>query len=143
MNERADLLKAKIACKETGIEVRRTVCSVCSTGCSVDAYVKDGRVIKVEGTKDRKFGNGNLCARGYANRNYIYRSDRIKTPLRRVGERGKGEFEPITWEQAYSEIANRLNVYKRDFGADSVAFFPATVNGTALFCIGLLIHSAH
>lgn len=49
--------------------------------------------------------------------------DRILTPLKRVGERGEGQFEPITWEQAYDEIASRLNGIKAEYGADAVAFF--------------------
>jgi anaerobic selenocysteine-containing dehydrogenase len=56
-------------------------------------------------------------------REYVYREDRIKTPLRRTGPRGSGEFEPITWDEAYKEIAKHLNSYKKEFGADSVVFY--------------------
>ena len=49
------LLKAKIPCPETGIEVKHTICDICSPTChcGVDAYVKDGKIIKVEGTRER------------------------------------------------------------------------------------------
>lgn len=123
MSNQNKLLKAKIAHEKTGIEIKHTICDICSSGCGVNAYVKDGKVIKVEATEGHPSGNNHLCTRGLANRDYIYREDRIQTPLKRVGKRGEGKFEAITWEQAYAEIAEKLNGYKKDFGADSVAFY--------------------
>ena len=114
MDNMEALLKAKIPCPETGIEVKRTICDICCpcTHCGIDAYVKDGVVIKVEGTKEHPRNKGKICTKGHASRQYIYRSDRLRTPLRRVGERGEGKFEPITWDEAYAEIARRLNAVK-------------------------------
>ena len=125
MDNMEALLKAKIPCPETGIEVKRTICDICCpcTHCGIDAYVKDGVVIKVEGTKEHPRNKGKICTKGHASRQYIYRSDRLRTPLRRVGERGEGKFEPITWDEAYAEIARRLNAVKETLGPDSVAFF--------------------
>lgn len=87
MPTKEELLKAKIPCPETGITVRRTFCDICSPGahCGVDAYVKDGEIIKIEGTKDHPLNQGLLCTKGASNRQYIYREDRIKTPLKRTG----------------------------------------------------------
>ena len=78
MTELERLQEAKIPCKETGIEVKHTFCSVCEPlfHCGIDAYVKDGRVVKIEGTPDYPVSNGNLCPKGHANRQYIYRADR-------------------------------------------------------------------
>lgn len=120
-----ELNNAKIACNETGIEIRRTLCDICCPGmhCGVDAYVKDGRIIKLEGTKEHPRNHGKLCTKGAAGRQYVYREDRLKTPMRRIGERGEGKFEPITWDEAYKEIADRLLNIKREYGGDSVAFF--------------------
>lgn len=123
MRDENILLKAKVADEKTGIEIKHTICDICSAECGVDAYIKDGRVIKVEGTKGHPAGNGYLCTKGFANREYIYREDRIKTPLKRIGKKGEGKFKAITWEEAYKEIAKKLNGYKKKFGADSVAFF--------------------
>ena len=102
MTELEKLRKAKIPCPETGIEVKHTLCDICTpeNHCGVDAYVLDGRVIKVEGTKEHPHNRGLLCTKGAANRDYIYREDRLKTPMRRVGKKGEGKFAPITWEEA-------------------------------------------
>ena len=118
-------LKAKIPCKETGIEIKRTLCDICSPGvhCGIDAYVKDGKVIKIEGTKEHPMNKGLLCTKGLCNREYIYREDRIKTPLKRIGKRGEGKFKPISWDEAYREIAEKLNRVKSEYGAKHVAFF--------------------
>ncbi|MCU6747933.1 molybdopterin-dependent oxidoreductase [Faecalicatena acetigenes] len=119
------LTKAKIPCEGNGIEVKRTLCDICCPGmhCGVDAYVKDGKIIKLEGTKEHPRNHGLLCTKGAAGRQYVYREDRIKTPLRRIGERGEGKFEPITWEKAYRIVADELLKVKKEYGADSVAFF--------------------
>lgn len=103
-------------------EIRKTVCDICLANCGVDAWVQDGKVVKVEGSPECP-NRGRLCVKGYANRDYIYRADRLRTPLRRVGERGEGKFEPITWDEAYTEVARRLNACKAEYGADSVAFY--------------------
>lgn len=123
MNELEKKILAKVPGKDTGIEIKRTICEICSRGCGIDAYVKDGKVIKVEGTPGNPTGFGYLCQKGQGNRSYIYREDRLKTPLRRKGPRGSGEFEPITWEEAYKEIAEKLLGYKKEYGADSVIFY--------------------
>lgn len=115
----------KIACAETGIEIKKTCCGICNqySHCGIDAYVKDGRIVKVEGSSDNPHSNGHLCPRGAGIRQYVYNKERILTPLRRTGEKGKGEFEPISWEEAYAVIGEKLNGYKKEFGPESVAFF--------------------
>jgi len=118
-------IKAKIPGEDTGIEVKHSLCAICSPSmhCGVDCYVKDGKIIRVEGTPDHPFNHGKLCTKGSSLRNYVYRKDRIKTPLKRVGERGEGKFEPISWDEAYDIIAEKLLATREKYGANSVAFF--------------------
>lgn len=125
MATREELLKAKIPCPETGIKVCHTLCDICSPSshCGVDAYVKDGVIIKIEGNKNHPLNQGLLCTKGASNRQYIYREDRIKTPLKRTGPKGSGQFEPISWEEAYQTIAEKLLNCKQESGAHSVCFF--------------------
>ena len=125
MNDVELKLKGKIPGSDTGIEVRKSVCAICDPGtqCGLDLYVKDGRIIKVAGTKEAPHSHGTLCSKGAAMRQYVYSPERILTPLRRTGERGSGEFEPISWDEALDEIATRLNAVKDEFGAESVMFY--------------------
>lgn len=118
-------LRAKLPGDDTGIIRRDSFCDICAPGphCGVTCYVKDGRIIKLEGTDDHPTNHGLLCARGQAGRQYVYRPDRVLTPLRRVGQRGEGKFLPITWEEAFDEIAARLNGVKERFGPSAAAFF--------------------
>lgn len=125
MTELEKKIKAKIPGEDTGIQIRRTMCDICSPGmhCGINAYIKDGRVIKIEGIDSHPVNQGRLCPKGLSNRQFIYRKDRVLTPLRRTGERGEGKFAPITWDAAYDEIAERLNETKAAYGAESVAFY--------------------
>lgn len=118
-------MAAKLPSEDTGIYTRNSFCDVCAPGphCGVTCYVKDGRIIKVEGTDGHPTNHGLLCTRGQANRQYIYREDRVLTPLRRTGARGEGRFEPITWDEAYDEIVKQLNKVKGAYGPSSVAFY--------------------
>ncbi len=125
MTELEKKIKAKIPGEDTGIEVKHSLCAICSPGihCGVDCYVKDGKIIRVEGTMEHPYNHGHLCTKGSSLRNYVYREDRIKTPLKRGGERGEGKFEPISWDEAYQIIAENLNKVKEAYSANSVAFF--------------------
>ena len=118
-------LQAKLPGADTGIHTKNSFCDICAPGphCGVTCYVKDGKIIKVEGTDGHPCNHGLLCPKGQANRQYLYRKDRIQTPLRRIGKRGEGLFQSITWQEAMSECAHRLFNLRTRYGASSVAFF--------------------
>lgn len=87
MTKEEKLLKARIPCLETGIEIRHIFCDICTpeVHCGINAYVKDGVLLKVEGTPGYPGSNGKLCTKGAANRQYIYQKDRILSPMVRTG----------------------------------------------------------
>jgi anaerobic selenocysteine-containing dehydrogenase len=109
----------------SGVEIRKSICTICdpSTLCGLDLHVKDGKIIKVEGSKEHPNSLGTLCPKGAANRQYIYSEDRLKTPLKRTGPKGSRQFEPISWNEALGTIAAKLNEIKEQNGPESVAFF--------------------
>ncbi len=78
------------------MERKRTICDICcpSFHCGIDAYVKDGQLVKIEGTAEHPQNHGLLCAKGLAARQYVYRKDRIRTPLLRMGNGAEGSFGP-------------------------------------------------
>jgi len=120
-----ELAAARIPGNKSGIEIRRTICSICNphSHCGIDAYVKEGVVLKVEGTKENPHSEGTLCSKGNATRQYLYHKDRIRTPLLRKGDRGAGHFVPISWEEAIDLVANRLMNVKEESGPESVVFY--------------------
>ena len=119
------LNQGKVPGAQTGIEVRKTICSICDplSHCGIDAYVKDGVVVKVEGTKENPHSEGTLCSKGNASRQFIYHKDRIRTPLVRHGDRGSGHFIPISWKEALDLAASRFGKIKEESGPESVVFF--------------------
>lgn len=66
---------------------------------------------------------GGLCSKGAASRQYVDNKDRILYPMKRVGERGSGEFERISWEEAYAMIANNLLRIREKYGSQSTVFY--------------------
>ena len=104
--------------------IRHSLCDICTPGphCGMDLTVEDGRIVSVNGTPGFPGSNGKLCVKGLATAQYVYREDRIKTPMRRVGPRGSDQFETIGWDEALDEIACRMQKAKVDFGPESVLF---------------------
>ncbi len=106
-----------------GIESKKTICSICSMHCGINAYVQDGRVIKVEGAEENPVNRGKLCVKGASNLEYIYHPERIGTPLIRKGERASGKFVPVSWDEALNMIVSRLQEIRGETGPESVVFF--------------------
>ncbi|MFZ5916688.1 MAG: molybdopterin-containing oxidoreductase family protein [Chloroflexota bacterium] len=84
------------------------VCRMCPGGCGLVARVVDGRVVKLDGNPMHPSNQGTLCPKGQAGLQALYDPDRLTGPMRRVGERGSGHWQPIAWDEALSEVANRL-----------------------------------
>ena len=84
------------------------MCQLCSTICGITGYVKDGRLLKIEGNPNDPNSRGKLCARGHAGLNHLYHPERLLYPLKRVGARGEGKWKRISWDEALDEIAEKL-----------------------------------
>ncbi|MEE9249049.1 MAG: molybdopterin-dependent oxidoreductase [Dehalococcoidia bacterium] len=85
-----------------------STCRQCPAGCGNIVRVMEGRAKKIEGNPNHPISRGKLCVRGQAGLQGLYHPDRIQEPLRRVGERGIGAFESLTWEAAEADLAQRL-----------------------------------
>ena len=93
-----------------------TICNGCGNRCGIFAYVKNGRLWKIEGNPEANGNLGVVCPKGHGYLHDLYNPDRIKSPLKRVGD----NFEPISWEQAYKEISQKINLILMDSGPQSV-----------------------
>lgn len=87
-----------------------TICFNCESGCGLLAYVDrtSFEIKKFEGNPAHPGSRGRNCAKGPATHNQIYDPERLLYPLKRIGKRGEGKWERITWEQAMTEIAEKM-----------------------------------
>jgi len=92
-----------------------TLCFNCESGCGLLAYVdKDTYEIrKFEGNPAHPGSRGRNCAKGPATHNQVYDPERILYPLKRTGKRGEGKWERISWDQALSEIAEKMRASRQ------------------------------
>jgi len=103
-----------------GDKIVRTVCSSCYCGCGVFVHVKDGKVVKIEGDPAHPHNKGELCCKGLAGIELLYHPDRLNYPLKRVGKKGEGKWQGISWDEALNTIAHKLEEYKEKDGAESI-----------------------
>ena len=93
-----------------------TICNGCGNRCGIFGYVKNGRIWKIEGNPEANGNLGGVCPRGHGYLHDLYNPDRLKGPLKRIGNK----FEPIPWEQAYKEISQKVNLILMDSGPQSI-----------------------
>ncbi|MBM4349880.1 MAG: molybdopterin oxidoreductase [Deltaproteobacteria bacterium] len=112
------------------VEMIPTQCNGCGNRCGIFAYVKNGRIWKIEGNPEANGNLGLICSKGHGYIHDLYSPQRLKGPLKRVGNR----FEPISWEQAYQEIAQKINLILLESGPQSLFWvnFPQANNLYAL-----------
>jgi anaerobic selenocysteine-containing dehydrogenase len=101
----------------------------CPDSCAMLVTIKDGRAIRVAGDPDHPFTRGFLCAKVNRYVERTYHSGRLTHPLRRVGKKGEGRFERITWDQALDEIAAKLGDIARSADGPQ-AILPYSYSGT-------------
>jgi anaerobic selenocysteine-containing dehydrogenase len=134
-----------------------SICPLCNAGCGVIARVMDGDaevfrngqagVIrmalakKLEGNPDDAISQGKLCARGQAAIQVTYHPDRIGKPRKRAGERGSGQFQDITWDEAIKELTGKLNELSAANDQASLAFLTKPRRGRRLELIAQLLQS--
>jgi anaerobic selenocysteine-containing dehydrogenase len=80
----------------------------CPDTCAMLVTVEDGRAMRVAGDPEHPFTNGFLCTKVNRYVERTYHKDRLQHPMRRVGKKGQGKFERISWDDAIAEIAERL-----------------------------------
>ena len=113
----------------TGATVYKTECWSCNDGCDASVFVKDGKVIKVEGDASSPTSRGILCSKGLAAKSLVYHPERLRYPLKRVGERGEGKWQRISWDEALDTIVTKLKEVEQRYGKDAVVMSHGTSRG--------------
>nr|WP_170540333.1 molybdopterin oxidoreductase family protein [Ruegeria arenilitoris] len=103
-------------------EVRKTTCYMCACRCGINVHMKDGKVAYIEGNRDHPVNKGVLCAKGSAGIMQVNAPSRLRAPLKRVGPRGSGEFEEISWDEALDIAVGWLKPLRED-NPEKLAFF--------------------
>ncbi|MBV7403665.1 dimethylsulfoxide reductase subunit A [Enterobacter sp. ENT03] len=115
-----------------------SACTVnCGSRCPLRMHVVDGKIkyVETDNTGDDNYDGLHqvrACLRGRSMRRRVYNPDRLKQPMKRVGKRGEGKFEPISWDEAFDTIAGTLQRLIKDYGNESIYlnYGTGTLGGT-------------
>lgn len=97
--------------------------SACQNGCMFNITVRDGKIVK---TFPRPFPEEEytrICLKGITSPYRVYNPHRLKYPMKRVGERGAGEWQQISWEEAIKEVTDKWKGYQQQYGNSSVGIY--------------------
>ena len=97
-----------------------------TAGADRSSILKTENFLKWKGMRITPFNQGRACPRVLALTQYMYHPDRITHPLKRVGERGEGKFERISWDEAFDICENRLKKIRDQYGPEGVIFCQGT-----------------
>lgn len=120
-------------------EGERIFCGVCRGNCSgtckLNIHVRDGKIVKTSKRKFNSFPNGEvdrICLRGLSHPYNVYGPNRIQYPMRRVGERGSGEWERVSWDEAVAEITETWQRIREEYGDQAIAYTRGSGNMGAI-----------
>ena len=119
-----------------GEEIVRGVCRPnCSGFCHLNVHVRDGRVVKTSRAPYLNGAYSRICHRGLSHVQRIYDPERVKYPMRRVAgsERGAGEWERISWDEALGELIQKIGELRETYGPQSVALAIGTSIDSAMY----------
>ena len=106
-----------------------TVCAQCMGGCGILARVIDGWAVNIAGNPLHPVNRGTLCPKGIAGLQGLYNPDRIRTPLKRVGKRGEGRWQQISWDEAIQLVTGPLRDLRQNGEPQSLAFLGGQYRG--------------
>lgn len=110
-------------------KICRSVCPYdCPDSCGLRVELVDGRVVKMMGDPEHPFTRGTLCPKMAHYERTVYSPERLTHPLIRTGEKGSGQFQAITWDEAVAHITDRWKDQIRQFGAETI--LPYSYAGT-------------
>ena len=119
-------LTPKAAAAQGEETVFRSVCRMCHGTCGTLVHVRNGRVFKVEGNPEAVTNHGTLCVRGLSTTQHQYNPRRLRYPMKRVGERGEGKWERISWDDAYKLLADKVYDTWEKYGKQAIALCGGT-----------------
>ena len=113
-------------------KVVKSICQMCQTaygGCGIDVHIKNGKILKIEGTKGHPVNDGKLCAKGLSAIQLEYDTHRLQYPMKRVGKKGDSRWQRISWDEAMDTIAAKLKDIIRTDGPQAIAYLKGQAPG--------------
>lgn len=98
-------------------KIVKTVCNMCTNFCGINVYIENGKIVKVDGMQEHPYHY--LCVKASAIPELVHSSERLTSPLKKVN----GEFKEISWDEAFTFIADKLNSIKQKYGAKAVSIY--------------------
>ncbi|MGV6862203.1 MAG: formate dehydrogenase subunit alpha [Putridiphycobacter sp.] len=95
----------------------RTICTYCGVGCNLEVATKNGEILSIQAPIDAEVNGGHTCLKGRYAFKFYNHEDRLRQPL----IKNNGQFEEVTWDEAYNFITSKFKTYKTEFGPDSIA----------------------
>jgi anaerobic selenocysteine-containing dehydrogenase len=102
-------------------------------GCGLLVHVEDGKIVRIEGDPESPLNRGSVCAKGVAQMERLNHPDRLRHPLKRVGGRGEGKWERISWDEALSTLVQKIGEKIEQGDERSIAFAQGTPKGLELY----------
>ena len=116
--------------KDGEINYVNSTCTLCPGGCGITIRKIDDRAVKIEGMQDHPVNKGGICMLGLSGLQLLYGPTRVRTPLKRKGARGSGQWTPISWNAALSKVVSQLKDLRSSSQAHTVGFISGAGRGT-------------
>jgi len=120
---------------------KASTCGMCSAGCGIIVRTREHKANKIEGNPLHPVNRGALCARGQAGLEVLYNPDRIKGPMKRVGERGEGKWQEISWEEGIKTLTDKLREIDPSSTTDKALFVSHDAEGVTAYVAGRLMQA--
>ena len=104
----------------------------CGGGCFLNVHVRDGQVVRTSARDMPDPQYNRICTKGLTHVGRMYGANRVLYPMKRVGARGSGDFERISWDEALDTIAEKWKGYTEQYGPTAIMFFLGSGNYAAL-----------
>ncbi len=97
------------------------LCGICPSGCGVEILIENERIKKIKPQKEHPLGI--VCTRGIHSSEIVYSPDRLRSPMKRIGNRGEGRFQNISWDEAYDLMAKLIKDTVDKYGPHAMAIY--------------------
>jgi len=94
---------------------------MCHGGCGVLVHVENGKVVKLDGDSQSPISRGKICPKCLGSIEHMYHPKRILHPMKRIGDRGSGKWEKISWDEACAILVDKIQTLQSKYGAETIA----------------------